>query len=124
MDTAPTTCREMLGLLDEAISGLRAAAGESSFAFELVAIGAAARYPRSRGDAGSAHRHPKPSLQAIAAAKATDIAVDRVSILRGVVAALDNPAKRGAGVVGPRRPAAGRSAPSRRKRGTTRRTPS
>ena len=30
--TAPTTCGEMLGLLDEAISDLRVAAGETSFA--------------------------------------------------------------------------------------------
>jgi hypothetical protein len=81
---------EMLGLLDEAISGLRIAVGETSFAIDLVA----AAPPRD----GRAHmpllRMPtavEAITHAIAAARATDIAVDRVSILRGVITALDDP---------------------------------
>ena len=38
--------REMLGLLDEAISGLRVAAGETSFTIDLIATAPAAREPR------------------------------------------------------------------------------
>jgi hypothetical protein len=82
--------REMLGLLDEAISGLRVAAGESSFAIDLVAT-APPRDPRDQVPMLGAPSAVEAITQAIAAAKATDVAVDRVSILRGVVAALDNP---------------------------------
>jgi hypothetical protein len=81
---------EMLGLLDEAISGLRVAAGETSFAIDL-------RAEASRPD----RRDEMPMLgapsvaeaitHAMAAAKATDIPIDRVSILRGVIGALDDP---------------------------------
>ena len=81
---------EMLALLDEAISGLRAAAGETSFAIDLIA----APPPRDRRDETPMLRPPTVAeaiSHAIAAAKATDIAVDRVSILRGVIAALDDP---------------------------------
>jgi hypothetical protein len=81
---------EMLGLLDEAISGLRLAAGETSFAIDLVA----AAPPREVRDRVPLLRAPSPAeaiTNAIAAAKAADIAVDRVSILRSVIAALDNP---------------------------------
>lgn len=81
---------EMLGLLDEAISGLRVAAGETSFAIDLVATAP----PREARDQVPMLRAPSPAeviTQAIAAAKATDISVDRVSILRSVIAALDNP---------------------------------
>jgi hypothetical protein len=81
--------REMLGLLDEAISGLRLAAGETSFAIDLVATGP------SEPPEQMAMLKPPSAVEtithAIAAAKASDIAIDRVSILRGVVAALDNP---------------------------------
>ena len=91
MDTAPTTCAEMLGLLDEAISGLRVAAGETSFAHRPGCDGAAARSARSGAAAAERPSAAEAITQAIAAAKATDIAVDRVSILRGVIAALDNP---------------------------------
>lgn len=83
--------REMLGLLDEAISGLRAAAGESTFAIDLIAS-APPRDPREQVPMLAAPSAVEAIRHAIAAAKATDIAVDRVSILRGVVAALDNPA--------------------------------
>ena len=82
--------REMLGLLDEAISGLRVAAGETSFAIDLVATAA----PRETRGPMAMLRAPTPAeaIQlSIAAAKATDIAVDRVSILRGVIAVLDDP---------------------------------
>ena len=81
---------EMLGLLDEAISGLRLAAGETSFAIDLVATGAS----REPADLMATLKTPSASeaiTHAIATAKASDIAVDRVSILRGVIAALDNP---------------------------------
>ena len=81
--------KEMLGLLDEAISGLRVAAGESSFAIDLVATTS----PRDPRDQVPMLRTPsavESITHAIAAAKATDIAVDRVSILRSVIAAIDN----------------------------------
>jgi hypothetical protein len=81
---------EMLGLLDEAISGLRLAAGETSFAIDLVATAP----PREPGDRMAMLKAPTAAeaiTHAIAAAKASDIAVDRVSILRGVIAAIDNP---------------------------------
>lgn len=83
--------REMLGLLDEAISSLRAAAGETSFALDLVAPVQAAA-PRLETD--PLLRVPTAAealTQAIAVAKVTDVSADRVSILRGVLAALDNP---------------------------------
>jgi hypothetical protein len=83
--------REMLGLLDEAISGLRAAAGETSFTIDLVATQETA----SRDPFGDMALLRTPTAgetiaHAMAAAKATDIAVDRVLILRSVVAALDD----------------------------------
>lgn len=82
--------REMLGLLDEAISGLRVAAGETSFVLDLVATAPATE----RREDVPVLRVPTATeaiTQAIAVAKATDIAADRVSILRGVLAALDDP---------------------------------
>ena len=82
--------KEMLGLLDEAISGLRVAAGESSFAIDLVATTPPGD-PRDRVPLLRAPSAVEAITHAIAAAKATDIPVDRVSILRGVVAALDDP---------------------------------
>lgn len=81
---------EMLGLLDEAISGLRVAAGETSFTIDLVATAP----PAAPDDQMAMLKAPgavEAITHAIAAAKASDIAVDRVSILRGVIAALDNP---------------------------------
>ena len=82
--------REMLGLLDEAISGLRVAAGESSFAIELIAD-APPSDPRDRAPLLEPPIAADVIAQAIAAAKATDVAADRVSILHGVVAALESP---------------------------------
>src|SRR5687768_661314 len=81
---------EMLGLLDEAISGLRIAAGETSFVIDLIA----AAPPRDPRDHVRMMRTPTAAeaiTQAMAVAKATDVAIDRVSILRGVIAAIDNP---------------------------------
>ena len=80
---------EMLGLLDEAISGLRVAAGETTFAIDLVAA-TPSRDPRDQMAMLRAPTMLEALTHAIAAAKATDIAVDRVSILRGVIAAIDN----------------------------------
>ena len=81
--------REMLNLLDEAISSLRVAAGQTSFAIDLVApIPVAERVERA-----PMMRPPTAEesiTHAIAAAQATDIAAERVSILRKVVAALDD----------------------------------
>jgi hypothetical protein len=82
--------QEMLGLLDEAISGLRVAAGETAFAIDLVAT-APSSDRRDQVPMFKAPTAAEAILHAIAAAKATDIAVDRVSILRGVIAAIDNP---------------------------------
>ena len=80
----------MLGMLDEAISDLRLAAGETSFAIDLVADS-----PQElRPDPVPMLRAPTPAeaiAQAIAVAKATDVAADRVSILRTVISAIDNP---------------------------------
>jgi hypothetical protein len=78
---------EMLGLLDEAINGLRVAAGETSFTLEMIA---APPQPET------VPMLPVPTAgesiaQAVAIARVTDIAADRVSILRGIVAALDDP---------------------------------
>jgi hypothetical protein len=81
---------EMLGLLDEAISGLRVAAGETSFVIDLIAT-APPRDPRDQVPMLRMPTAAEAITQAIAAAKATDLAVDRVSILRGVIAAIDNP---------------------------------
>ena len=81
---------EMLGMLDEAISDLRVAAGETRFAIDLVA--ASPQVPRP--DPVPMLRAPTPAeaiAQAIAVAKATDVAADRVSILRTVVGVIDNP---------------------------------
>lgn len=82
---------EMLGLLDEAVSGLRIAAGETSFALDLVATNPA---PIERRDEVPLLRAPTAAeaiTQAIAVVKATDVAVDRISILRAVLTALGDP---------------------------------
>jgi hypothetical protein len=82
--------REMLGLLDEAISGLRVAAGETAFAIDLVTTAPPARDPRDQTAMLRAPTAVEALTHAIAAAKVTDISVDRVSILRGVIFAIDN----------------------------------
>jgi hypothetical protein len=81
---------EMLGLLDEAISGLRIAAGETSFVIDLIAA-APSRDPRDQVPMLRTPTAAEAITQAMAVAKATDVAIDRVSILRGVIAAIDNP---------------------------------
>jgi hypothetical protein len=81
---------EMLGLLDDAISGLRVAAGETSFVIDLIAT-APPTVPRDQVPMLRTPTEAEAITHAIAAAKATDVAVDRVSILRGVIAAIDNP---------------------------------
>lgn len=80
--------REMLSLLDEAISALRVEAGQTSFAIDLVA-------PMPLPEKGEpAAMLPPPTAteaiwQAVAAAKATDTAAERVAILRKVATVLD-----------------------------------
>ncbi|MSO30621.1 MAG: hypothetical protein EXQ48_06685 [Acidobacteria bacterium] len=82
--------QEMLGLLDEAISSMRAAAGEIAFAFDLVAaVEAPEPVPSS-----DVLRDPTPVesiAQAMSVARITDGAVDRVSLLKAVVSAIDDP---------------------------------
>jgi hypothetical protein len=79
--------RQVLGLLDEVISDLRASAGQTDFTLDLVAtVDPPALSPPL----------PEPSAaesigQAVAVAKVSDAAADRVAILRAVVAALDDP---------------------------------
>ncbi len=83
--------REMLTLLDEAISGLTIAAGQTSFVLDLVATVPSA--PTRRDDVPMMP-DPTPAetlRQAIAVANMTDVPADRVSLLRGVVMALDDP---------------------------------
>ncbi|MCM3879355.1 MAG: hypothetical protein ND807_04520 [Vicinamibacterales bacterium] len=82
--------REILGMLDEAISSMRAAAGETAFAIDLVAESA----PLAPAPAADLLPNPtaKESIaQAVAVAKIADIGTDRVSLLKAVVAAIDNP---------------------------------
>jgi hypothetical protein len=83
--------RQMLGMLDEAISELRVAAGETSFAIDLIATPPEPPVP----DRVPLLRAPTPAeaiAQAIAVAKVTDVPSDRISILRTVISAIDNPA--------------------------------
>lgn len=80
---------EMLGLLDEAIAGLQVAAGSTSFVLDLVAIAPAVSEPREDVPMLRDPTAVETITQAISIARATDVAVDRVSILRGVLAALD-----------------------------------
>lgn len=80
--------REMLSLLDEAISALRVAAGETAFVLDLVAA------PPASPERVPLLPDPTPVefiAQAMAVAAVADIAADRVSILRGVITAVDNP---------------------------------
>ena len=61
MDTAPTTCAEMLGLLDEAISGLRACCWRNELRHRSRRDGAAARIRAIRCRCSERRRPPKPS---------------------------------------------------------------
>jgi hypothetical protein len=80
---------EILGMLDEAISNMRATAGETSFAIDLVA-------DTAPSPAVPAHDSlPNPTAaesiaQAMAVAQVTDVAADRVALLKSVVAAIDH----------------------------------
>jgi hypothetical protein len=79
--------RQILGLLDETISVMRAAAGETAFSLDLVADFDLPQPPPLMAD-------PTPAesiAQALAVAKVTDVAADRMSLLRSVVAAIDDP---------------------------------
>lgn len=80
-----TDVHQILGMLDEAITELRAAAGETRFDLNLVAV---AEPP------SPITLLPPPSTQesldqALAVAKLTDVAADRVSLLSMIVGALD-----------------------------------
>jgi hypothetical protein len=81
--------RQLLGLLDETISVMRAAAGETAFSLDLVAD---FDLPRPPPPPLMADPTPAESIaQALAVAKVTDVAADRISLLRSVVAAIDDP---------------------------------
>jgi hypothetical protein len=82
--------REVLGMLDELISTMRAAAGETSFVLDLVADVTPARPITPYSPVGE----PTPAesiAQAISVARITDVAADRISLLKAVVTAIDNP---------------------------------
>lgn len=78
--------REMASLLDETISDLRAAAGVQQFDFNLVAMVQPPSMPLL----------PPPSRaqsieQALVAARASDVPVERMALLQAVIAILDEP---------------------------------
>lgn len=80
-----TDVRQILGILDEVITELRAAAGETRFDLNLVAVAEPASLMTLL---------PPPSTQesiaqAMAVAKFVDVAADRVSLLTVIVGALD-----------------------------------
>jgi hypothetical protein len=82
---------EVLGMLDEAISSMRAAAGETTFALDLIAD---AGSPAPPPDSVLPNPTPEESItQAMAVANVTDIAADRIAVLNAVVAAIDNSAQ-------------------------------
>jgi len=76
--------REMVGLLDEAISGLRAQAGAQAFDLSLVAVVEPPTMPLLPD--------PKPEQlidQAMIAARITDNAIERESLLQSIVGYID-----------------------------------
>jgi hypothetical protein len=79
--------RQILGLLDETISAMRAAAGETEFSLDLVADFEAPKPAPVMPDPAPA----ESIAQALAVAKVSDVAADRVSLLRSAVAAIDDP---------------------------------
>ncbi len=79
--------RQILGLLDETISDLRASAGETAFSLELIATVEAPQPVPAMADPTAA----ESIAQAIAVAKVSDVPADRMSILRAAVAAIDDP---------------------------------
>jgi hypothetical protein len=78
--------RDIVALLDEAVSDLRAAAGEQSFDLSLVAMvtpqSAPLLPPPTPGELVS---------QALAAADVSDVPEERIGLLTGVLALLDGP---------------------------------
>jgi hypothetical protein len=77
--------QQMLALLDEAISEMRAVAGETAFAVELVAT---AEPPPTV----TPLRNLTPAesiFQALAVAKMADVPAERISLFRAIVAALE-----------------------------------
>ena len=83
-----TDVHQIVGMLDEVITELRAAAGETRFDLNLVAVA---------GPSSSMTLLPPPTTQesidqALAVAKLTDVAADRVSLLSMIVGALDHDA--------------------------------
>jgi hypothetical protein len=84
--------REVLGFLDEVIAEMRATAGQTQFSLALTASPAADGPAHSTSpDAVMAAPTAAESIaQAVAIAKITDVPADRVSLLRAVVAAIDD----------------------------------
>jgi hypothetical protein len=79
--------RQVIGMLDEVISDLRIKAGETAFELDLIASAEPPPLPPAMADPSAA----ESIAQAIAVAKVSDVPADRVSILRAVVAAIDDP---------------------------------
>ena len=85
--------RQVLGVLDEVVSDLRAKAGQTAFALDLIATAD----PLPPPEPGMAPPSAAESIaQAVAVAKVSDIPADRVAILRAVVDAIDDPRNRAA----------------------------
>ena len=82
---------QLVGMLDEVISELRVAAGQSSFDVSLVANVT----PPSAEELLPAPGFRETMEQAVAAAAATSESTERVSLLRSVAAALQEPARAG-----------------------------
>jgi hypothetical protein len=79
---------QMLGFLDEAISEMRAAAGGTAFNVELIAV-----VEPPPAIPPIANPTPAESIsQALAVAKLSDVPAERVSLLKAVAAAIENPA--------------------------------
>jgi hypothetical protein len=79
--------QQMLGFLDEAISEMRAAVGDTAFSVDLIAaVEPPPVVPRL------ADPTPEESIaQAFAVARLTDVTAERISLLKAIVQALDNP---------------------------------
>src|SRR5262249_2195306 len=78
--------QQMLSMLDEAIADLRAAAGRNRFTLSLSAL----VDPRAAAEPLLPPPTPKEAIeQVLAAARVSDSAVDRTSLLSTAVAALD-----------------------------------
>ncbi len=80
--------RQVLGMLDEAIAELRAAAGETAFSIDLLAETA----PPPAVPILPVPTAAESILQAAAVARASDVPADRLTLLGAVVAAIEDPA--------------------------------